>query len=949
MSLGTFRDLSKDLRRALEERGLRTPTPPQEVAIPEILGGENVLLIAPTGSGKTEAALLPIFDLLKKEEEARAGISLLYITPLRALNRDMLRRITSWADRLDFSVEVRHGDTPTRERRKQAAKPPDMLITTPETLQAVLPGRVMRQHLEDVRWVVVDELHQLAGNRRGVQLAVGLERLRGLAGPFQIIGLSATVGNPEEMAAFLAGSGSPTRILDVEAAKEVRYYVEHPEPLEDDYELARLLYTSPEQAAVANRMAEQIEEHEASLIFVNSRANAEALGSKFHLFLPGLAVHHGSLPREERTRTEEDFKAGELKGLVCTSTLELGIDIGSVDFVMQYRSPRQVSSLVQRVGRSGHALDRTSEGVILALSPEEVLESVAIIERARRGRVEPVPIPQAPLDVLAHQLVGILLGVGGRGTLSEARDLVRGAAPYVSVADEAFTSVLDLLEKLRIVRRDGEDKVVTGKGRRYYFENLSTIPDERLWPVVDLTTQQRVGLLGDEFMAKKARVGLNFVVKGRAWTMEKIAEDGFVYVNPVGDPRALVARWDGELLPIPFAVAQDVGRLRGMVEDDLQTGNLDDAADRLRCQWPAERSAILKILKRIQAQHTAEAPVPTDRVVLLEGFERYVILHTHLGERINSTLGELLEEVLSPESLLRFWWYDGYRILLELTSDVAEMDLDALADRVLRLSAKEVERTLEIVLRERTALGYYLKFIAERFGALRRGLFLRAEDLRDLPLRFRDSPIHEEALREVRADHLDLEGVRDFYARLAEGEIVIETRKGERPSPLGYSMVRRYIETPDLLAPEGEDNLERMRAYLDHELVNLLCMECGELHEGRMIKELGERPLCRECDSGLLGLVQWWGDFIRGALLKKMEREPLSEEEAKVLTRTRQSADMVLSYGRRAVIALCVYGIGPQTASRILAKMHDEDEAFYQDLLEAKLHFITTRQYWDNA
>ncbi|MFQ5552833.1 MAG: DEAD/DEAH box helicase [Thermoplasmata archaeon] len=948
MSLGTFRELSKDLQQALAEKGLQAPTPPQEAAIPEILAGENVLLIAPTGSGKTEAVLLPIFDLLKKRGDGD-GISLLYITPLRALNRDMLRRIESWADTLDFVVEVRHGDTPTRERRRQAVKPPDMLITTPETLQAILPGKLMRRHLEGVRWVVVDELHQLAGNRRGVQLAVGLERLRHLTGGFQTVGLSATVGNPEDMGAFLAGSGSPTRILDVEAAKEVHYYVEHPEPLEDDYELARLLYTSPEQAAVTNRMAEQVEEHEASLIFVNSRANAEALGSKFNLFLPGLAVHHGSLPKEERTRTEEDFKAGKLKGLVCTSTLELGIDIGSVDFVIQYMSPRQVSSLVQRVGRSGHALDRTSEGVILALSPEEVLESVAIIGRAREGLVEPIPVPQAPLDVLAHQVVGILLDAGGRGELLGTQAIVRGADPYGTVPDATFDSVLTLLQKLGIVRMEEEEWVVTGRGRRYYFENLSTIPDERLWPVVDLTTQQRVGLLGDEFMAKKARVGLNFVVKGRAWTMEKIAEDGLVYVNPVGDPRALVARWDGELLPIPYEIAQDVGRLRGAVDTGLAREDIEDLSVRLRQEWPVERPAIRKVSKGVKAQRDAEAPVPTDAIILVEGFERYVILHTHLGERINNTLGELLEEVLSQENLLRFWWYDGYRILLELTTGVQEIDLDALADRLLRLPRREVTQTLDVVLHERTALGYYLKFIAERFGALQRGLFLRGPELRDLPLRFRDSPIHEEALREVTAEHLDLEGVQAFYARLAEGLVSIQTRKDERPTPMGYPMIRRYIEHPDLLAPEGEDNLTRMRAYLDHELVNLLCMECGALHEGRMIKELGERPLCQECRSGLLGLVQWWTDAIRGALLKKMAREPLGEEEVKLLVRTRQSADMVLSYGRRAVVALSVYGIGPQTASRILAKMHDEDEAFYQDLLDAKLHFITTRQYWDSA
>ncbi|MFQ5987182.1 MAG: hypothetical protein ACE5KQ_07480, partial [Thermoplasmata archaeon] len=434
-----------------------------------------------------------------------------------------------------------------------------------------------------------------------------------------------------------------------------------------------------------------------------------------------------------------------------------------------------------------------------------------------------------------------------------------------------------------------------------------------------------------------------------AWTMEKIAEDGLVYVNPVGDPRALVARWDGELLPIPYEIAQDVGRLRGDVDAGLAGEDLEELSVRLRQEWPVERPAIRKVSKGVKAQRDAEAPVPTDAVILVEGFERYVILHTHLGERINNTLGELLEEVLSQENLLRFWWYDGYRILLELTTEVQEIDLDALADRLLRLPRREVAQTLDVVLYERTALGYYLKFIAERFGALQRGLFLRGPELRDLPLRFRDSPIHEEALREVTAEHLDLEGVQEFYARLAEGVVNIQTRKDERPTPLGYPMVRRYIEHPDLLAPEGEDNLTRMRSYLDHELVNLLCMECGALHEGRMIKELGERPLCQECSSGLLGLVQWWTDAIRGALMKKMAREPLAEEEVKLLVRTRQSADMVLSYGRRAVVALSVYGIGPQTASRILAKMHDEDEAFYQDLLDAKLHFITTRQYWDSA
>lgn len=947
MAEGIFSALSEEIRTALRDRGLAVPTPPQEVAIPRILAGENALLIAPTGSGKTEAVLLPIFDRLHRQKE-RDGIALLYVTPLRALNRDMLRRITEWAAALDFTVEVRHGDTPTKDRRKQAANPPDMLITTPETLQAILPGKVMRRHLEAVQWVVVDELHQLAGNRRGVQLAVGLERLREVVTDFQVLGLSATVGNPEELAAFLAGSGRPAKVLRVDAAKEARYYVEHPDPLEDDYELARLLYTSPERAATLNRIAELTAEHDACLVFSNSRALVESLGSQFGRFLDGVGVHHGSLPREERERTEDDFKSGRLRGLVCTSTLELGIDIGSVDFVVQYQSPRQVAALVQRVGRSGHTLERTSEGVVLAVSPEDVLESVAIALRAEAGEVEPVSIPNAPLDVLAHQIVGLCLeGSGNRRPRTEVAAVVRRAAPYRELREEDLEEVIRFLEKLRTLRQEDGTLVATGKGRRYYYENLSTIPDERLWPVVDLTTQQRVGLLGDEFMAKKARVGLNFVVKGRAWTMEKIAEDGYVYVNPVTDPRALVARWDGELLPIPQEIAQDVGRMRREVGDRLASGELEAVTGALRERWPAERPALRNAAKTIRAQRERGVPVPSDRTVLVEGFERFLLVHTHLGERANNTLGELWAEILSEEDLLRFWWYDGYRLLLELTTDVRELNLEDLADRLLLREDGEVRNLLDVVLHERTALGYYAKHIAERFGALQRGIFLKAEELRNIPLRFRESPIEREALREVLADHLDFPGVRAFYETVRAGDVAVVVHKDERASPLGYPMVRRYVEIPDLLAPEEGDNLERMRTYLDHELVNLVCLECASLHEGRVIRELAERPRCEDCGSGLLGLAPWWTEHIRSVVEQKLAREELGEEDRKLLTRTRQSADMVLSYGRRAVVALSVYGIGPQTASRILARMHDDEEAFYQDLLEAKLKFITTREYWD--
>jgi len=391
----TFDLFPKSVRSALDELGFSEATLPQKMAALPILAGENVLLLAPTGSGKTEAVLLPIFSNLV-QQMPRKGIAVLYITPLRALNRDLLKRLSFWSSKLSISIEVRHGDTELKLRRRQAIFPPDMLVTTPETLQAILPGSRMRQHLRGVQFVVVDEVHELASSKRGVQLAVALERLREVTGvEFQRIGLSATVGNPNEVAQFLAGAERSVRIVEAFLPKGYRYRVENPVPVEADYDMARTLNTSPEAAARIRRLKELVDSHDSTLIFVNSRTVAEMLGYRFNqLGRKDIAVHHGSLSKEERAQIEDQFKTGGLKAIVCTSTLELGIDIGHVDLVIQYLSPRQVSSLIQRVGRSGHRLDRLSEGIVITAFPDDTLESVAATRNAQAGRLEPVLIQE---------------------------------------------------------------------------------------------------------------------------------------------------------------------------------------------------------------------------------------------------------------------------------------------------------------------------------------------------------------------------------------------------------------------------------------------------------------------------------------------------------------------------------------------------------------------------
>ena len=545
----------------------------QLAASRQIRFSHSLLIVSPTGSGKTEAALLPLLEHLS--EIAAPGIRLVYITPLRALNTNLVSRVQRFTRDSGLIASVRHGDTPVSERRKQAAHPPDILITTPETLQAILPGKVMQRHLRNVRFVIIDEVHQFAEDRRGVQLAVALERLRRVTEKdFQRIGLSATVGHPDQIAALFGGE-KPLEVLLSPLEKKMEYHVEWPRPIDKDFETARDLYITPEAAASLSEIDDTLDESRSTLVFVNARPLAELLGSRLAMVRTDVGVHHGSLPREERERVETGFKAGTIKGLVCTSTLELGLDLGSIDRVVQYMSPRQVTSFIQRVGRSGHTLERTSKGTILAVSADDAIESVAVVQAAEAKDLEPLHVHTNALDVLAHQIVGAALDRGGTADFREIRKTIRKAGPYHGLEDEQAAKVAEFLDHLGILRRQGENVRVTSKGRNYYYENLSTIRDERRYPVVDLTDQRQVGILGEEFMVLHAKEGLHFIVRGRPWKIAKIGKDGVVYVTPVADPNAAIPGWDGEMLPVPYHLAQRVGALRKDLDARLKKNGLE--------------------------------------------------------------------------------------------------------------------------------------------------------------------------------------------------------------------------------------------------------------------------------------------------------------------------------------------------------------------------------------
>jgi len=947
-----FELLARPVREVLKELEFTQPTEPQVKAIPLLLEGKNLLIVAPNGSGKTEAALLPIFSRMVEQPENR-GISVLYITPLRALNRDMIERLSYWARSLGLIFQVRHGDTDTKTRRRQAINPPDLLVTTPETLQAILPGSRIKEHLSQVQYVIIDEVHHLISNKRGVQLSVGLERLVELVGrDFQRIGLSATLGNVDLAARFLVGVNRSAEVVEVSPKKSYEYSIEYPIPEDSDYDLAEELGSPPEAAARVRRILELVKSHTSTLIFVNSRTNAEMLGHKFNILSDEVAVHHGSLSKDERAEIEDSFKKGILKAIVCTSTMELGIDIGQVDLTVQYLSPRQVSSLIQRVGRSGHRLDLISRGVIITAYAQDVLESLAAVNLARNTKLELLKVHENALDVLAHQTLGMIMDQQ-EARIDESLNIVKRAYPFRALSKTTFLDVVEYLHTLRELKREGEALKKAKRTRSLYYRNLSMIPDERRYPIVDIISDRRIGTLGDEFMAFRVRVGLNFICRGVVWRIVQIEDEtGTVFVVPSEDRFAAIPGWDGEMIPVSVNLAKQVGKIRSEIAKSLRTGNdVKETADAISKRFRVDLEGTLASVEEVDEYLKEQLPLPTHTQILLEAFDRYLVVHACFGEVINRTLGCIFDAVLSGEEQIIGWWNDGYRILIETPVKVDADTLDRIVKLLFKPSDREIDKAFKEYVEARFPFSNKMKFVAERFGALPRGKTLSVERMRELPSRFKGTPIYQETIREAMTEKVDLTAVKGIMRDIKGGRVkVSRVLKLEKPTNLAYPIFTKHLAASELMAPEKIiiDNIEKMKRAVMAKKVNLLCLQCGTSVKGRRVRELPKKVTCQKCDSALLArlLNRQEADVLHRLLKMRRKGEDISTRELEELTYARRTADLVLSYGRKALIALSVRGIGPETASRILGKMHPTTKNLFLDLLKAKITYVRSSPYW---
>jgi len=948
--------LVKPVRRLVEQRGFSKPTEPQEKTIPKILEGKNVLLISPTATGKTEAAFLPVLSMLLQDPQKIPGIRLLYITPLRALNRDMLERLEWWCNNLDIKLAVRHGDTETKERTRQARSPPAILITTPETLQAILSGWIMRQHLQQVRWVIIDEVHEMADSKRGSQLSLALERLRAMIGrDFQQIGLSATIGSPEKVAQFLVGNGRSVEIVRVPVARMMRLKIVFPKPDAEDFKLSSQLYTHPEVASRLRIIRDYISKHKSVLLFTNTRAISEVLASRFKVWdidFP-VSIHHGSLAKPSRIAAERGLKNGELKGLVCTSSLELGIDVGRIDLVIQYMSPRQVTRLIQRVGRSGHRIGRIAEGIIVALDSDDTLEALAIARRALKEDLEPVEIPPKPYDALSHQIAGLLLK-NRRLEFEEILEIFKNAYPYEKLTIEDVEKILRYMHQRfpRLAWVSFEDKVVL-KPRRtkalfeYYFGNLSMIPEEKQFLVVDESSDSAIGVLDEAFMAEYGKPGTKFIIRGSPWRIMHVSEEK-VHVKPVDDPTGAIPSWIGEEIPVPFEVAQEVGSIRGFVEEQLRKGlSHEETAAKLSEQYPADKDAIMSALAETVEHITLGFSVPTDKRIIIEDWEEFVIIHANFGSLTNRALAQLLGQLLSEKIGYGIVvQHDPYRIFVQ-TMGAANADQSiALFEEMRAMPDQSIRDTLTRATVKTGLFKRRMIHVARRFGALQKWADFSSVSLQRLVKSFEETPIYEEALKEVFTKDLDLEKLVYILGKIREGEIQLrKAETGGNATPIAQVGIERVSMKTDLIPAERMRAVlvESAKARLLNETCNFLCTNCWNYNELIRTKDLPDKPKCPRCGSPAVGLLKVEEERTLPIIEKKGEK--LTKNEEKLRKHALQTAQLIAKYGKVAAVALCARKVQPSDIIEVLEEEPKPNEKFYELVLDAERKALSKR-FW---
>ncbi len=884
------------------------PTPPQAQGWPAIQRRENTLILAPTGSGKTLAAFLWGIDEILRElteegigDQGDPGVRILYVSPLKALNNDIHRNLRAplagvrkkahelGLDFPSIRTAIRSGDTPQRERRAMASQPPHILITTPESLYLMLTSPRLRDIFGAVRTVIVDEIHTLAGNKRGVHLALSLERLQHIAGRLiQRIGLSATIRPLDEVARFLGGSEwqisdlqspvsnlqspisreslasdsrapstnlapRPVTIVDAGYKKALDLVVE---TVVEDF---RNLPGDSIWPVIIPRVLDLIREHSTTLIFANNRRLAERTADRLNeqmvaeetgrasgIIEGGVArgvgfmaagtgahagpirTHHGSMAKEARLQMERDLKAGALPALVGTSSLELGIDIGSIDLVVQLGSPKSVAQGLQRIGRSGHLVGQTSKGRIFPTHREDVMEAAAIAGGMLHGEVEPIRTPRIPLDVLAQQIVAMVSVEPW--DVDEVFDLVRRVYAYHALTPRIFYTVLEMLTgrypsqahrelRARVAWDQVNHKLSALPGSRMLaLTNGGTIPDRGSYSTYLPDGKTRLGDLDEEFVFE-TRVGDTFMLGSQVWRVIDITDDKVLVAEAPGAP-ARMPFWRGDYPWRPYELGKKVGEFRRAVAnrlEQIQTAlglqEFRDIRERreepevlsalawLRDEHALDKNSAWQVLDYVAGQLDRVGALSTDRTIVVEVFDDplgdpRMIIQTPFGGRVNGPWSLALAGALRERTGVNVEVQsndDG--ILLRFPESDAEFPLNIVSE----MGPAEARERILRELPDSAVFGAHFRQNAARALLLpglrggRRTPFwlqrLRARDLLQVVRQFDDFPIIAETYRDCLQDVMDLPHLEEVLEAIQRGEIQVVAVESVSPSPVAQSLL----------------------------------------------------------------------------------------------------------------------------------------------------------------
>jgi ATP-dependent Lhr-like helicase len=910
--------------RAWFESAFEAPTPAQVGGWRSISTGKHTLIHAPTGSGKTLAAFLWCLDRLARNpspppsRSTPGSVRVLYVSPLKALTYDVERNLRAplhgiglAAQRLGepqplISIAGRTGDTPQEQRRELARRPPDILVTTPESLYLLLTSAA-RDTLRGVETVIVDEVHAIAGTKRGAHLALSLERLEQLRGddapPLQRIGLSATQRPLETIARFLGGVGPGREVEIVDAGARKTLELEVVVPVEDMSALGEVMPSGEQPGgdvmgtgrgdlrtsiwpAIHPRLLELIKAHHSTIVFTNSRRLAERLAQRLNE-LAGeelVLAHHGSIAREQRLRIEEDLKAGRIPGLVATSSLELGIDMGAVDLVVLVESPTSVASGLQRVGRAGHQVGEPSKGIVFPKFRGDLLESAVVVQRMHDGAIETTVMPRNPLDVLAQQLVA--MAVMDRWTVADLLALVTRAAPFETLSREALEAVLGMLAgaypsdefaelKARLVwdrvtdvvegRRDARVVAVTSGG---------TIPDRGLFGVFlageAATPGRRVGEL-DEEMVYELRAGMHgdvVVLGASSWRVLDITPDR-VIVEPAPGVPGKLPFWKGDSVGRPVELGRAIGEFLREAEGDLSRGERGQRAltARLRERNDLDELAASNLVAYLDEEREVAGALPTDKRLIVQRFRdelgdwRLVIL-SPFGGRVHAPLTLAIETRLRERLGIEaqtIWSDDGIAVRLpegEGDGDARRLaEIESLlfpnADEVEDLVVEAVGGSALFASRFRENAGRALLLPRRRPGA-RTPLWQqrqRAADLLQVASRYGSFPILVETYRECLSDVFDLDALREVLGGIERREIAVHGVETAKASPFASSLLFDYVAA---YMYEGDAPLAERRAgalALDRDLLR-------ELLGQEELRELLDPDALADLELSLQGLAE---------------------------------------------------------------------------------------------